>query len=64
MTFDYVNTLFRLPPTYLETQLTITDPRYPRMSIGSYANHNHIDLTTFMGELDAAITNYLANPST
>jgi hypothetical protein len=61
MTFDYVNKLFGLPPSYLEDQLSITDPRYPEMSIGSYANRNHVDVTTLLGEIDTAVKNFLTN---
>ena len=61
MTFDYVNKLFGLPPGYLEDRLSITDPRYPQMSLGSYASHNHIDLADLTSELDAAIKDYLTN---
>ena len=62
MTFDYINTLFNLPPDYLKAQLSISDTRYPKISVGSYVNGNHLVLATFMGELDAAITNYLTKP--
>lgn len=64
MTFDYINRLFQLPASYLQDQLSITDPRYPKMSISSYASHARIDVTPFISELDAAITNYLNASST
>ena len=37
MTFDYLDRVFRLPPDYLKGALSITDARYPRMSIRRYA---------------------------
>ncbi len=33
MTFDYLNKTFKLPPSLLQTQLGITDQRYPDISI-------------------------------
>src|SRR5208283_6194519 len=36
MTFDYINTAFRLPPDYLKTQLSVVDTRYPQLTISSY----------------------------
>jgi hypothetical protein len=55
MTFDYLNRFFNLPPQYLQTQLAITDPQYPRLTIGGYAKRNHLDLATFQHQLDAAL---------
>ena len=37
MTFDYINTIFKLPKDYLKTELGITDNRYPRLSINQSA---------------------------
>ena len=37
MTFDYVNHIFSLPPQYLQTKLSITDPKYPRLTISAYS---------------------------
>jgi hypothetical protein len=64
MTFDYVNDLFHLPSDYLKTQLSVTDPGYPKISIGGYAVRNRIEATTFISELDAAVANYLNATST
>ncbi len=61
MTFDYINKLFGLPPGYLENRLSITDPRYPQISLENYAEHGHIDLATLIGEIDLAIRDYFAN---
>src|SRR4051812_12432281 len=29
MTFDYIDVVFNVPPDYLKTKLSITDPHYP-----------------------------------
>jgi hypothetical protein len=60
MTFDYVNALFHVPPPYLKERLSISDPRYPRLTIGSYISHNHLDAAMVLGELKGALTDYLS----
>jgi hypothetical protein len=60
MTFDYVNKLFALPPEYLQAQLQITDPHYPRLTIASYAKNTSLNQTTLLGEVEAAVRNYPA----
>ena len=37
MTFEYINHLFSLPPAYLQSNLSITDSHYPRITIAKYA---------------------------
>lgn len=59
MTFDYINKIFNLPSDYLKTQLQITDPRYPKLSISGYARSQHIDTGTFLGSVMSAVRNYL-----
>jgi hypothetical protein len=38
MTFDYINKVFRLPTSYLESFLHISDSHYPNMLISQYAS--------------------------
>ena len=51
MTFDYINLVFKLPPDFLKTQLSITDPLYPRLSI----NHASRDMKTVPAELTNSV---------
>lgn len=60
MTFDYVNRIFGLPSDYLRSRLDITDSRYPRLSIGSYAKTAGVDVTTLLNNLEAAISFYVS----
>ena len=60
MTFDYINTLFRLPPDYLKTQLNITDPHYPRISIRTFAKNSHVDVTVFLNMVQEDVKNFLS----
>ncbi len=64
MTFDYLNKLFNLPPQYLQTQLSITDPQYPRLTISEYAEHSRLNLAALINELDTALRARLTGTST
>jgi hypothetical protein len=61
MTFDYLNKFFALPSQYLQTQLSISDPHYPRITIAAYVKSAHLDLTTFLHQLDTALRARLTN---
>ena len=60
MTFDYVNHLFALPPQYLQTNLAITDSRYPRFTIREYSEDQHLDQSTALTQVQNAIRAYFA----
>jgi hypothetical protein len=47
MTFEYINTVFDLPPNYLKDTLHIDDAKYPSITLGQYATKVGIDSTTF-----------------
>jgi hypothetical protein len=59
MTFDYVNKLFAIPPTYFETALGITNTRYPQISLSGYARSKGISSAFVVGKVEAALRNYL-----
>jgi hypothetical protein len=59
MTFDYINKVFAMPPSYLENQLQIVDPRYPRLSLSSYAKSKNIASADFLIEVESAIREYV-----
>lgn len=58
MTFDYLNRVFHLPPTYLAGRLSIQDPRYPRMSINRFARDTNAAVLTAVKEVQQAIREY------
>jgi hypothetical protein len=58
MTFDYVNKLFALPPSYLQTQLQITNTHYPKLTISSYEKSANLDAATFLMEVEGAVRSY------
>lgn len=58
MTFDYINVIFRLDPTYLKNNLMINNPRYPNIRIDNYTKHLHLDTQAFLHNIQQVITNY------
>jgi hypothetical protein len=64
MTFDYINTLFNIPPDYLKSSLSISDPSYPTLSLYGYANHQHATITTVVSEVENSTRDYLTATST
>lgn len=59
MTFDYVNKVFYLPPEYLKTRLAIADPRYPKLTIGEFAEDNHRGTSSTLNDARTAVQQYL-----
>jgi len=62
MTFDYVDKLFDLPQEYLKAQLSITDPAYPKLTIGKFAKNMHQSASSTLGEVQNAVRQYLTKP--
>jgi hypothetical protein len=58
MTFDYINKVFNLPPEYLKNKFSISDSKYPRISLAGYAKNHNIDISNFLSEVKDAIVNY------
>ena len=63
MTFDYLNTIFKLPPAYLKTSLVITDTSYPNLHIGAYAHDAHLTQAQALAKVQEAITAYAPTAS-
>ena len=60
MTFDYLNRIFDLPETYLQTALPVADAHYPHLSINSYAHGANITSAAALANVQSAIKNYFA----
>lgn len=58
MTFDYLNHIFALPPEYLKNTLSISDTRYPKLTLHSYAKRNSIAENAFLSEVKDAVTKH------
>ena len=65
MTFSYLDHVFGLPPDYLKTAFSISDPRYPQLTIGEFSEDNHRSATSTLSDIQAAVRNYLTgSPAT
>lgn len=58
MTFAYINRLFNIPPSYLETSLSISDSSYPQLSLSGYAKHERINVALLVNEVEGSLYNY------
>ena len=64
LTFDFINFVFRLPPTYLASKLPAPDRRYPNLSIERYADRNNLNHAQFLNAIKINIGNYLIQEKT
>lgn len=55
MTFEYVNRVFGLPPEALREVLRIADPKYPKLTIASFARKAGISADAALAQVAAAI---------
>jgi hypothetical protein len=63
MTFDYVNQVFGLPPTYLQDALDIQDARYPNVSIAHYAEIIGASEAAVLDEVTVTLRRALTAPT-
>ena len=64
MTFDYINTLFKVPPGYLKTDLSITDPSVSRLSLSGYAKNQGTSTDDALGERELSVCTGIAATTT
>lgn len=55
MTFEYVNRVFSLSPETLKNALRIADPRYPKLTIASFARKADISADAAIQRIAAVI---------
>lgn len=58
MTFDYINYVFNLPPQYLEQKLSLSDQKYPNISINHYAEAHNMTAVLFLQNVKGALNSY------
>lgn len=58
MTFEYINTVFHLPSSFLSQKLAIQDPKYPKISVGSLAQSQKISADALIKDLKVAVEDY------
>lgn len=59
MTFDYINRVFALPPDYLKTDLSVADARYPRLTVGEFAEDDRASASSTLINVQNAVRDYL-----
>ncbi|MFA6254149.1 MAG: hypothetical protein WC640_02770 [Candidatus Paceibacterota bacterium] len=59
LTFDYLNHVFRLPPTYLANKLPKPDAHYPNISIERYTDRHGLNQAQFLNAIKVDIQDYL-----
>lgn len=63
MTFDYLDKLFNLPPEYLKARLSVSDTRYPKLTIGEFAEDTKQSASGTLMEVQNAVRLYITNLS-
>lgn len=61
MTFDYINTTFKIPSDIIKSSLSITDARYPRISLSKYAKTTGTTSAAFVSKVEDVVRNYLVS---
>jgi hypothetical protein len=58
MTFYYINTVFKLPPSYLKDSFDITDLKYPNISLVKYARDHRLARFDFVSQVQKVVSIY------
>lgn len=58
MTFEYINSVFHLPAYFLAERLTIQDPKYPKISVGSLAHKQKTAPQALIEDVKIAVDSY------
>jgi hypothetical protein len=61
MTFDYINRIFAVPPSVLQTALKVADVHYPRLSVHEYAEAGHISVDVALQNIKDSLRSYLTS---
>ena len=61
MTFDYINKMFHIPDTYLQTTLAIDNKKYPRITVKRLAQEQGKSVDQMLKETKDQIHAFLIN---
>jgi heme/copper-type cytochrome/quinol oxidase subunit 2 len=61
MTFDYINKIFDLPPSYLEQTLNINDSKYPLITVQKYSKNVNTNSVIVVESIRKSVKHYLAS---
>jgi hypothetical protein len=60
MTFRYINLVFKLPPSYLQSSLSIEDKHYPNLSLDVLAKTQGYSSAQITEKVSAAVKSFLS----
>lgn len=63
MTFDFLNKSFGLAPSYLKDGLTITNKRYPNITIDRWAKDTHESPSALLDRINKLISDFSVSPA-
>jgi hypothetical protein len=58
MTFDYINVVFGLNPSYLQSKLAIMDKHYPNIRIDTYARRNKLNQQSLLQNIQQLVNQH------
>ena len=58
MTFQYINFIFKLPPSYLKDVLDIGDAQYPNIQLARYARMHDLPLDAYVTMVQQTVSDY------
>ena len=61
MTFHFLNRVFNMPENYLQQQLSMSDKRYPNISLDDYVNSKRLNEAKFIAQVQSLVANYQKN---
>ena len=61
MTFDYITRVFDLPPTYLDQNLKVSNPKYPAITLMQYAKTTGTSTGAVIRNVQDLLKKYLAS---
>jgi hypothetical protein len=64
MPFSYLNKVFNLPSDYLKNKLSISDPKYPNITIRKYSQTYQLNSVLFLEQVKKIIEEYQVTSST
>ena len=62
MTFNYLNKSFDIPSDYFKTELSISDAKYPNLTLSKAAQEQGMVAGSYLETVKTEISSYLAQP--
>lgn len=59
MTFEYINSLFDIPPALLKDALKVENAKYPLITLKQYAKKSNKDIDSVVSDVQKIVQTYL-----